>query len=603
MTNLFNMDIDRIKHNGDDVILIMLNGFVVYENLGISLTYTVHNDTSGSMNPLMSGDIPQFWDFENGATTVHHKNILIIKLDGSIENITENKSIYFSNIAKVKISYSENVDNIRFQNMDFVKTVDYVDVSNLTHFRSMFKGCVYIESINMNGWDTSNIIDMSEMFWDCAYLTTLDVSGFDTSNVTNMSDMFRGCCSLPILDVSNFDTSNVTNMSGIFTGCESLPTLDVSNFDTSYVTNMRSMFEGCQSLPILDVSNFDTSKVIDMGYMFADCESLTTLDLSNFNTSKVTNMIGMFIGCNNLTSLDLSNFDTSNVTDINGMFSGCNSLCELKMNNCDNETITKILNSSFFPTGTIQNTRKIYCKKEYIEQNDPPDGWVFVSVNGEPVSPEEPIGRPLYIVGQFAKDATITTADVLVDSTHNDLSNMFEYCESLTSVNTEGWNTGNVTTMKRMFYYCPKLTQLDVSNFDTSNVADMDYMFSYCESLTELDLSNWDISNVWTMDYMFEHCDSLTSLDCSGWDVSNVIYLTNTFNSCPNLVNFQAPKNIKTSMKITLSSKLSHDSLMSIINNLATVTTTQTLTLGSTNRIKLSSAEIAIATNKGWTVS
>ena len=46
-----------------------------------------------------------------------------------------------------------------------------------------------------------------------------------------------------------------------------------------------------------------------------------------------------------------------------------------------------------------------------------------------------------------------------------------------------------------------------------------------------------------------------------------------------------------------------HDSLMSIINNLATVTTTQTLTLGSTNLAKLSSEEKAIATNKGWTLA
>ena len=41
---------------------------------------------------------------------------------------------------------------------------------------------------------------------------------------------------------------------------------------------------------------------------------------------------------------------------------------------------------------------------------------------------------------------------------------------------------------------------------------------------------------------------------------------------------------------------------MSIINNLATVTTPQTLTIGATNIAKLSSDEIAIAVNKGWTV-
>jgi hypothetical protein len=41
---------------------------------------------------------------------------------------------------------------------------------------------------------------------------------------------------------------------------------------------------------------------------------------------------------------------------------------------------------------------------------------------------------------------------------------------------------------------------------------------------------------------------------------------------------------------------------MSIINNLMTVTSTKTLTLGATNLAKLTADEVAIATNKGWTV-
>ena len=53
--------------------------------------------------------------------------------------------------------------------------------------------------------------------------------------------------------------------------------------------------------------------------------------------------------------------------------------------------------------------------------------------------------------------------------------------------------------------------------------------------------------------------------------------------------------------------RLTHDSLMSIINGIYDIASIgvqpQQLVLGSTNLAKLSSAEIAIATNKGWTVS
>ena len=500
MTNLFNIDIDRIIHNGVDVTLIVLNGVIVYEKLKHSLTYTVHNDISGVIGgPISAGDVPQFWIDNNGWD---YDKVLVTRLDGTIADITNTfYGISISDIAKVQISYSEDVYNIRFQSMDYLKTVEYVDISNLTSLRYMFYGCNNLESINMKDWNTSNITDMSEMFWNC--------------------------------------------------------------------------------------------------------ESLTELDLSNFNTSNVTNMYRMFTNCNSLTTLRLDNFNTSNVTNMEHMLAVCSSLHTLRLDNCTNETIDKILNSDGFPTGFIPDvTREIYCKKEYIEQNVPPYGWNFISVNGEPNIPEPPNEKPLYIVGQFedVKD-TITTADVLVNTSHTDLSYMFDSCKLLTSVNTEGWNTSNVTTMYSMFSHCESLTTLDVSNFDTSNVTIMSAMFDSCYLLTELDVSNFDTSNVINMGGMFYNCQSLTSLDLSSWDIANVFVIDMAFDRCPKLVNFKAPKNINANMYVRNSTKLSHDSLMSIINNLVPTTSTKTLELGTTNLNKLTDAEIAIATNKGWTVS
>ena len=42
--------------------------------------------------------------------------------------------------------------------------------------------------------------------------------------------------------------------------------------------------------------------------------------------------------------------------------------------------------------------------------------------------------------------------------------------------------------------------------------------------------------------------------------------------------------------------------MIDIIDNLATVSSTQTLTLGATNLAKLTTEQIQIATDKGWTV-
>lgn len=57
------------------------------------------------------------------------------------------------------------------------------------------------------------------------------------------------------------------------------------------------------------------------------------------------------------------------------------------------------------------------------------------------------------------------------------------------------------------------------------------------------------------------------------------------------------------SVSFIAAQNLTHDSLMVIINGLQTVTTTQKLTLGSTNLAKLTEADKKIATDKGWTLA
>lgn len=188
-----------------------------------------------------------------------------------------------------------------------------------------------------------------------------------------------------------------------------------------------------------------------------------------------------------------------------------------------------------------------------------------------------------------------------------DMDYMFSNCTKLATLDLSNWDTSNVTNMYSMFQSCSKLTKLDVSHFDTSNVTSMTNMFSSCINLTSIDVSNFNINTkANTISGIFYQCKALTELDCSNWDISHITgtyNITNAFDNCTSLVDFKAPKNISAPMSLSGSKALSHDSLMSVINNLTTVTSTKKLTLGSTNLAKLTAEEIAIATNKGWTVS
>lgn len=56
-------------------------------------------------------------------------------------------------------------------------------------------------------------------------------------------------------------------------------------------------------------------------------------------------------------------------------------------------------------------------------------------------------------------------------------------------------------------------------------------------------------------------------------------------------------------ISFSMSDKLTHDSIMVVINGLQTVTSTHTLTLGSTNLNKLTQEEKQVAIDKGWTLA
>ena len=213
-----------------------------------------------------------------------------------------------------------------------------------------------------------------------------------------------------------------------------------------------------------------------------------------------------------------------------------------------------------------------------------------------------------WMVNMFCECTKLQSFDVSNFDTSNatDMSYMFYSCSKLISLDLSSFDTSNVTNMNYMFGYCSSLTSIDVSNFDTSNVTKMNNMFSTCNKLISLDVSHFDVGNVTDMNYFVYSCKALISLDLSNWDISKVTgayNLASAFDYCPSLVDFYPPKNINANMTVSNSIALSHDSLMRIINNLMTTTSTKTLTLGATNLAKLSSDEIAIATNKGWTLA
>ena len=116
-----------------------------------------------------------------------------------------------------------------------------------------------------------------------------------------------------------------------------------------------------------------------------------------------------------------------------------------------------------------------------------------------------------------------------------DMSSMFSYCLSLTTLDLSNFKTANVTSMYEMFMFTTSLTTLDLSNFNTENVTNMAFLFSGCKSLTTLDISSFVTTNVKFMYHMFSGCSSLTTLDLYNFNTENVSSVYSMFLSCNSL--------------------------------------------------------------------
>lgn len=146
-----------------------------------------------------------------------------------------------------------------------------------------------------------------------------------------------------------------------------------------------------------------------------------------------------------------------------------------------------------------------------------------------------------------------------------------------------------ITNINGLFYYA-QITE--VKPFDTSKCTTAEALFGYCYFLQKIPKLNFEnITSITSM------CGSCSSLEIVGGFENLGKAYNPTYGA--NVLFYE--------LNLSYSKKLTHESLMNVINNLYDIANKgvmpQKLVLGSTNLAKLTAEEIAIATNKGWTVS
>lgn len=172
----------------------------------------------------------------------------------------------------------------------------------------------------------------------------------------------------------------------------------------------------------------------------------------------------------------------------------------------------------------------------------------------------------------------------------------------------------NITDAAQMFCDCQKLISLP--QFKNANFSNLNRTFDGCRALLEIPSIN--TSNCVNFAYAFRSCQKAQIIPLL--DLGKSLYLTDAFQSCNQLTNMGGLQNLGKAYKTTINANnytytlnlstsklLTHESLMNVINKLYDIASkgvpVQQLVLGADNLAKLSAEEIAIATNKGWTVS
>ena len=143
--------------------------------------------------------------------------------------------------------------------------------------------------------------------------------------------------------------------------------------------------------------------------------------------------------------------------------------------------------------------------------------------------------------GDYTTKPTITTVTIdgsCKNFSGTDLNSLFTGFSGLTTINgLENLNTANVKDMSYMFYYCMSLTSLDLSSWNTERVTMMYYMFSDCSKLTTVDLSGWNTEHVEATSGLFYDCSNLENIYVGdGWSTAAVIFSDGMFYGCTKLL-------------------------------------------------------------------
>ena len=397
--------------------------------------------------------------------------------------------------------------------------------------------------INNGNW--SNVTDTSYCFSNCDNLKSFNMTGL--SNAVNVEYMFKGCASLTYVDMSKCVRMNTGR--DLFSNCTVLASVKLPSLVN--VTTTRGMFYNCYALTQVNLTGLQNAdNVTDMFY---NCSSIKTISINGLSNASSHSLI---YNCTQLTNIQFQGL--TNVTSFAGWYSGISKLSTVAYKDCHNLT-----NLDFYHLGlhdSIDNRLWAGFGAIYIFRN-----------NGI-----------TSLAGSFVDKGWQTVSVLWSFSDLPNLKTMNGCFSSLRDGSPRTIQLRDLSALTNIAYMCylntSWLTSVTISN--VPKLSNISNAFAYASYLSKVTI------------------DSLSKVTASGF--------SNAFQTCTRLKDLvigTLPNVNITNWGMGGNTALTVTSLMNIINALPTTTSSRTCTLGTTNLNKLTAAQKAIATNKGWTLN
>lgn len=488
-------------------------------------------------------------------------------------NITENESTTtittgegYSGMSEVNVNVKVPItiklpNGIKFSGSNISRFPDGFDWSDVRDVARLFSGISTLSDVsNINLPD--DLEDISEMFYQCYSLSVFPQVNY--SECTRANDTYNGCY--------NYGGDLVVNMPKMTMAVRCFMSTAISSIDATFGTtgllDIGEFVHNCQNLTSARLRLLGATDVY-LADTFNNCDKLVGVDIDTY--ANVTRMDGCFNDAELFTG---GTFNLPICTRLDNAFSNCPSLTKVEiyapkvtdMNQIFRQTTDRDFSSCDFIIDTGTEVRDIACERMFqqmISNIVPKVKWASARAD---------------YMWQYYRGNIIDLSGFEMPNFTNG-SYFFGDSQFYTKVIGLPEAVGNrITNAYYMFWHSCRL--VEGVWFDTSNVTNAGYMYNWCEAL------------VTVPEYDFSKVTDASSIFGDGWYDS------------PNIENLGGFVGLKCNLDLSPCQKLTHESLLNVINKAADVTASPaTLYLGSTNLAKLTDGEKAIATSKGWTLA